>query len=349
MKFHSLILSYLSLIIFLVGCQTTPKGPAKKPGSQGYVSRGDLENFSGEWKLPNNYRQDTSFSTMSMMVRFDNVTLKEATTTKTSRAVEISQNQVKSSEIFLENMMGKIKRFDIKMMQSGAKARAMKEELEDIGFLAYKNKQQYAIDYLLTANMVLGGESFFQSDGNTQNIYKSTIAFAIVDDKDSVVGQSFSVEGQSSRNYVRSIVTGKYLAGYTPEDQALAIKEAIFDAMKKAMKIFAKQFPVSGEITRISEFDSKILGWQKGTSDGVSGDTQVCIWYDDAGAGIPIAYGNCQPEENGATLNIYKWNDKDAKYKAFIEKIQQPGWLSTSNKLWATSLGLPYPEEWENL
>ena len=345
MKKNILQITLGLIFLFLASCQTTPKGPPKKAGSKGFVSRGDLENFKGEMEVPGNYREKTSFRTMTMMVRFDNVTLKQATTTKTSRSVDISANQVKSAEIYLENTMGQIKRFDIKMVQSASSAKARKEELEDIGELEYREKKTYGIDYMLTANMVLGGESYFQSDGNTLNTYNVTIAFAIVDDADSVVGTSFTVEGKSTRNYVRSIVTGKYLAGYTPEDQELAIKEAIFDAMTKAMKIFAKQFPVSGKITSISEFDFKRLVWEKGSKDGVPEDTQVCVWYDDSGAAIPIAYGNCKPEETGTTIVIYKWNDKDKKYKSFIEQIQQPGWLKSSDKsaLWATSLGLPYP------
>ena len=70
--------------------------------------------------------------------------------------------------------------------------------------------------------------------------------------------------------------------------------------------------------------------------------TQVCIWFDDAGAGIPLGYGSCQPRENGGTINIYKWN---SKYKEFIKKVLQYGWLSQNkNSLFATSLGLAYPK-----
>jgi hypothetical protein len=344
-------LIFLSVLIIFVGCQTTPKGPVQKAGSDGFVSRGDLEHFDGHWKLPQNYKQETSFSDMSMNVFFDNVTLKEASEAKNQRSLDISENQKRSSEIYLETMMGKIRRFDIKMFVSDAKAAAQRDELADIGEISYKRKKAIDLDYSLSANMVLGGESYFHNNGKTTNTYKVTITFSVTDiATKSLVGSSFAVDGQSQREYVRSIVTGKYLAGYSSDDEALAIKEAIFDAMKKAMKEFAEQFPVSGKITRISEFDSKIMGWEKGSADGLSGDTQVCLWYDDQGAGIPIAYGNCQPGENDSTLNIYKWNDSDPKYRAFIERVQQPGWLAQNNgRLYATSLGLPYPKEWDSL
>ena len=336
-----------------MGCQTTPKGPVQKAGAGGFVSRGDLEHFDGHWNLPENYKQVTSFNKMAVMVFFDSIPLEnenKSSGNKNQVSVDIPENLVISSEIYLEALMGEIRRFDMKMMRSDANAAARRDELADIGEIAYKRKKALNIDYSLNANMVIGGNSYFHSNGKTTNKYEVEIAFTLVDPDSKSTVASFTVKGGSKREYVRSIVTGKYLAGYSPEDEELAIKEAIFDAMKEAMMKFAKKFPVSGKITRISEFDSKIMGWEKGSADGLSGDTQVCLWYDDQGAGIPIAYGNCQPAEDDSTVNIYKWNDSDPKYRAFIERVQQPGWLAQNNgRLYATSLGLPYPKEWDSL
>jgi hypothetical protein len=335
------------LTLALISCQSTKstKGPVKTPGSKGYVSKGDLQNFSEEMKLPENYFQETSFRKLRMFADFNDV--RSISDTDTTNAVKISRNLETSSRIHLETLMGKIKRFDIKMIQSGANTRAKLDELADIGEIEYSERDTYGIDLRLTANMLIGGQSEFKADGTTINTYSVKIDFSIIDAKDSATGRSFSVEGSSTRKYVRSIVTGKYLAGWSPEDEALALKEAVFDAMKKAMVQFAIQFPVSGEITRVSQLDSEIMGWSKGTTHGVTSDTQVCIWFDDAGAGIPLGYGSCQPRENGGTINIYKWN---SKYKEFIKKVLQPGWLSQNkNSLFATSLGLAYPKEWEDL
>ena len=114
--------------------------------------------------------------------------------TDTTNAVKISRN-LETSPGYLETLMGKIKRFDIKMIQSGANTRAKLDELADIGEIEYSERDTYGIDLRLTANMLIGGQSEFKADGTTINTYSVKIDFSIIDAKDSATGRSFSVEG----------------------------------------------------------------------------------------------------------------------------------------------------------
>ena len=168
-----------------------------------------------------------------------------------------------------------------------------------------------------------------------------------MDDTDSAVGRTFTVKGESRRKFIRNILTGEYLSGFSQKDEEVALKQATFEAMKRAMVQFAIQFPVSGEINRISQLDPEVMGLDRGVFHGLTSGTQVVVWYDDGGAGIPIAYANASPGEKQSSIKVYKWNNVNSRYKAFIESIQQPGFLAGGEKLYATSLALPYPKEWE--
>jgi hypothetical protein len=336
------------LALFLISCQTTPTGPTQRAGSKGYVSRGDKLKHKGEMKLPENYSQETSFRKLTMLANFDDVRIKTVEETSGRNAVRINDLQREAAKIHLETMMGQIKRFDIKLLQSGAQGRALKEELQDIGFLKFKEKQSYAIDLILNANLVLAGETRNHADGSTKRIYSVTIDFSLMDDSDSVTGRSISVTGVTERTFFRDIVTGEYLAGFSLKDEEKAIKDAMFDAMKKAMVQFAIQFPVSGEIISIPQLDPERMGFDKGTFNGLKDGTELVVWYSDGGAGIPIAYATAEVGEKESTAVIYKWNNKNDRYKTFVQSIVQPGWLTQGNKLFVTSDGLAYPEEWED-
>ncbi len=348
-------LTLLPLItFFFCSCETT--GPTKTAGSGGYVSRGDLEKHKGEMELPENYSQVTSFRTLNLLTNFSDKTLNAAINSDTTERVIISQNQSDTARIHLETMMGKIKRFNIKAAQSATEARARIEELQDIGFLKRDEiDNSYNLKLSLNANMILGGENTFFRNGQTDRVYTVTIDFSItkVDSgaqTDDILGRSFSVKGQCKpRKFFRNIVTGEYLTGFNQKEEAVAIKEAMFDAMKKAMVQFALQFPVSGKIEHISEFDPTKMQLDRGTIHGLTSNTQVCVWFDDGGVGIPIAYANATPGEKVTTIKVYKWNSQNSRYKSFAEAVQQPGFLASGKKLYATSLGLSYPKVWEDL
>jgi hypothetical protein len=353
MKKNLLITSIaFSILSLQFSCQTTT-GPAKTPGSGGYVSKGDLKKHK-DFELPENYSQITSFRTLNLLPNFVYKTLSTAINSDTTEKVIISKNQSETAKIHLETFMGQIKRFNTKAAQSATDSRARIEELQDIGFLKQDEiDNSYNVKLSLNAIMVLGGENTFYRNGQTDRVYTATIDFSITkvdsgSETDDIVGRSFKVVGESKpRKFFRNIVTGEYLTGFSQKDEAVAIKEAIFNAMEKALPQFGKQFPVSGKVEHISEFDPTSMRIDRGTFHGLTKNTQVCVWYDDGGVGIPIAYANAVPGEKSTTIKVYKWNTANSRFKSFTESVQQPGFLASGKKLYATSIGLAYPEEWE--
>ena len=96
-----------SILSLQFSCQTTT-GPAKTPGSGGYVSKGDLKKAQG-FRATRKLQSNNKFRTLNLLPNFVDKTLSTAINSDTTEKVIISKNQSDTAKIHLETFMGQIK------------------------------------------------------------------------------------------------------------------------------------------------------------------------------------------------------------------------------------------------
>ena len=178
-------------------------------------------------------------------------------------------------------------------------------------------------------------------------VYKVTVIVEIKDQNRSVKGRTLTYIGESYRIAFADIRSGKPTAGYTGKQEDEAIEEACMKALTKYMIGIAHEFPVSGNITDMTQTRTR-MGMDKGLEQGLGQDNIMCIWTKIGTIGVPLAYAVASPGENKSTLTILRWNEKDPDAAPIIKAMREtPNWLlQPGNKLFATSVGMPPPPEW---
>jgi len=308
----------------LVGCQSTKPGPTKAIGSKGVISRGDILASKGPIKLPMNFDSQTSKTDeLNMLVEFKNLRLD---TTGRSNKIDINQNQLIVARSYLEKTIAYLKRFDVYMKSSTGDVMALSSELADIGDVAYSEPvQRNKFDLYLQASLILGGEKTAMYDGSDELTYTVSVIFVIADEKQSAVGRPIETIGVAKRNLIR---------------------EAIVDAMKKALPAFGNEFPITATVQGVAGFDINKMSIDRGSNHGITNDNQLVVWYKDAGVSIPLAYARAEAGKNESTLSIYKWDKSPGAQYAQDQLSSDRSWFR-QNPIFATSLGLSYPQEWE--
>lgn len=333
------------LLIAFVGCQSTKPSRTKAIGSKGVISKGDVMASKGPIKLPMNFDSQTSRTDeLNMLVEFKSLRLD---TTSKGNKIDIERNQLIVARSYLEKTIAYLKRFDVYMKSSTGDVFALSSELADIGDVAYSEPvQRDKFDLYLQASLILGGEKTALYDGSDELTYNVSVIFVIADEKQSAVGRPIETKGVAKRNLIRDIVTGDYLGGFSPEQEGEAIKEAIVDAMKKALPAFGNEFPITATVQGVAGFDINKMSIDRGSNHGITNDNQLVVWYKDAGVSIPLAYARAEAGKNESTLTIYKW-DKSPGAKYAQEQLSSDRSWFRQNPIFATSLGLSYPQEWE--
>lgn len=166
-----------------------------------------------------------------------------------------------------------------------------------------------------------------------------------IKDRNSFVkGRTLTYTGKSYRTAFIGL-EGKLIAGYTGKKEETAIEEACMNALKRYMGGIANEFPVTGNITAMLR---SRMSMDKGVEQGLAKKTQLCIWAEQGGVAVPLAYAEAEPGEHGSSLVVYRWNEKDIDAGPMIREIREiPNWINLpGNKLYATSVGLPPPPEW---
>jgi len=338
------------LLALFASCQSTPTGPTRAVGQRGVISQGDVLASKGPIKLPMNFDVETSKTDeLNMLVEFQSLSLSRSQTDPNSkaRALEIKQNQLQSARIYLETTLGALKRFDIFGIHSSGAVMALNSELEDVGDIEFSEPtQRNKIDLFLAATLLLSGERRELYDGSDELTYSVTIKFSITDRKKSFVGRPIEQTGVAKRKFLKDIVTGGYLGGYSPTEEGRAIKEAVMDAMKKAMPAFGNEFPVTASVKGVASSDINKMAIDRGVNHGLTNDNQMVLWYKDGGVvPVALAYARAEAGKDSSSITVYKW-DKSVAAK-FVQKqlATNPAWAS-SNPLYATSMGLSYPQDW---
>ena len=345
-------LSFLAIV--LASCQSTKtanKGAPKAIGQKGVISQGDVLASTGPIKLPMNFDTETSKSDeLNMLVEFKNLSISKSKTDPSSKkkAIDIEQNQLQVARTYLESTMAYLKRFDVYMKSSTGDVFALGEELADIGDVEYSEPvQRRKFDLYLQATLVLGGERVELYDGSDELTYAVDLVFNIANENRSSVGRPIKTTGIAKRKLIKDIVTGKYLGGYSMEDEGKAIKDAIMDAMKKSMAGFGSEFPVTAVVKGVASSDINKMGIDRGSKHGLTNDNQMVVWFMDGGVvAVPLGYARAEAGKDTSSITIYKWDNSPAAKLAQEQLNLNRGWIQ-ANPIFATSMGLSYPQEWE--
>jgi len=79
------------------------------------------------------------------------------------------------------------------------------------------------------------------------------------------------------------------------------------------------------------------------------GKQMVAIYLDDAGIDLPIAVAEAQPGAHKTSGKIIAWNNDEDKYvQDMIRQIKANPRYASQNDIYAVSLGMPIPPEWDN-
>lgn len=341
----------LLTVAILTSCQSSKQGPPKAIGSKGVISQGDVLSNKGPIKLPMNYDTQTSRTDeLNMLVEFKSLALSKSQTDPNSKAkdINIKQNQLQVARSYLEKSIAYLRRFDVYMKSSTGEVFDLSSELADIGDVKYKNPvQRDSFDLYLQASLLLSGERRELYDGSDELSYSVSVIFVIADEKGSSVGRPIETTGVAKRKLIKDVITGNYLGGYSAEQEGQAIKEAIMDAMKKALPAFGNEFPITASVAGVASFDKNKMSIDRGSDHGLTNDNQVVVWFKDGGVvAVPLGYARAEAGKNESTITVYKW-DKGAAAEFVQEQLKtNPDWFR-SNPMYATSLGLSYPQEWE--
>ena len=344
----------LFLIVLLASCQSQ-----KPVGQKGVISKSDVlrnARSGGPIEIPMNANSETSKNEqLNMLVEFQNLSLSNSLSDPTAKrkAIEIDQNQLQVARIQLETSIAQIKRFDVFGIHSSGAVRALNAELEDVGDIEFSNTvQRSKIDLFLSANLLLSGEKRELVDGSDELTYAVTVKFSITDRKGSFVGRPIEKTGIAKRKQIKDIVTGKYLGGFSQQEEGKAIKEAIMDAMKQSLPAFGNEFPVTGTVNGVVPSNVSRMSIDRGSDQGLTNGNQMVVWYMAGGVvPVPIGYANVEAMRttSGVTrspFTIYRWDSsKEAKFvKNQLE--EDPNWYKL-NPIYATSYGISPPQEWE--
>ncbi|MEC8243458.1 MAG: hypothetical protein VX038_01290 [Verrucomicrobiota bacterium] len=348
MKHNILVVSILAV---LSSCQSTKTGAPKAIGTKGVISQGDVMANRGPIKLPMNFNTETSKTDeLNMLVEFKSLALSKSQTDPNRKAkdIDIKQNQLQVARSYLEKSIAYLRRFDVYMKSSTGEVFDLSSELADIGDVKYQNPvERDVFDLYLQASLLLGGERRELYDGSDELTYSVSVIFVIADQNRSSFGRPIETTGVAKRKLIKDVITGNYLGGYSAEQEGQAIKEAIMDAMKKALPAFGNEFPITASVKGAGTFSIEKMTIDRGSDHGLTNDNQVVVWFKDGGVvAIPVGYARTEAGQRESTITIYKW-DKGPAAEFVQEQLKtNPTWLN-SNPIYATSMGLSYPQEWE--
>ncbi len=202
------------------------------------------------------------------------------------------------------------------------------------------------MDLYCSGSLTLKKEEWESPDASNVITYEVGLVLEIKNNQRQIIGRPFTGTGQAQRKVFIGL-DGKILGGFNQKDEKTAVHEAVQSALKKAMVFFGNEFPVSGAVTGYApQIDPNRMQINKGVEDGLSLNNNLVLWTMISGIAYPLAYARAEPGGGTSAIQIFKWND-NSSLRDWINAVRQPGWLGGQNKLYVTSLGLSYPQEWE--
>ena len=152
-------------------------------------------------------------------------------------------------------------------------------------------------------------------------------------------------EGRAVRSIFR-LPSGKIIGGFSQKDESEATKQAAINALKVIANKLGNKLPIGCQVTGIR---GSRFGCDKGYEEGFMGKQMVAIYIDDAGIDLPIAVAEASPGAHKTSGKIIVWNnDQDEYIQDTIRQIKENPRFARQHDIYAVSLGMPTPPEWDN-
>ncbi len=248
----------------------------------------------------------------------------------------------------LETELSKLKRFTLVSRHLGQKGKLAEKKFQQRGTTRSSNKMSLGkglnAGYGLTGGISSVKEEYDRGSKN-QIVYIIRVDYQITDFETDEIIEADMAEGRATRSIFR-LPSGKIIGGFTKKDESEAVKQAAMNALKVIANKLGNKLPIGCQVTGIR---GSRFGCDKGYEEGFMGKQMVAIYLDDAGIDLPLAVAEAQPGAHKTSGKIIAWSDDTDPYvQDMIRQIRANPRFAKQNDLYAVSLGMPTPPEWDN-
>lgn len=337
MNCHTKSVLYSSLFLFLCACTSSgPKGIQINPNLV-IQTRADYEEGARSVDLPQNYSQK-NYKRLVLAANFF--------ANKDYKSYETVPVEVLST--MLETELSKLKRFTLVSRHLGQKGKWTEKKFQDLGTTSARDTMRLGkgmnANYGLTGGISSVTEEYDRGSKN-ELIYIIRVDYQITDFETDEIIEADMAEGRAKRTIFR-LPSGKIVGGFSQKDEADAIKQAAMNALKVIANKLGNKLPIGCQVTGIR---GTRFGCDKGYEEGFMGKQMVAIYMDDAGIDLPLAVAEASPGAHKTSGKIVAWNDDEDEYiQDMIRQIKANPRFARQNDIYAVSLGMPTPPEWDN-
>lgn len=334
---HTKSVLYSSLFLFLCACTSSgPKGIQINPNLV-IQTRADYEEGARSVDLPQNYSQK-NYKRLVLAANFF--------ANKDYKSYETIPVEVLST--MLETELSKLKRFTLVSRHLGQKGKWTEKKFQDLGTTSARDTMRLGkgmnANYGLTGGISSVTEEYDRGSKN-ELIYIIRVDYQITDFETDEIIEADMAEGRAKRTIFR-LPSGKIVGGFSQKDEADAIKQAAMNALKVIANKLGNKLPIGCQVTGIR---GTRFGCDKGYEEGFMGKQMVAIYMDDAGIDLPLAVAEASPGAHKTSGKIVAWNDDEDEYiQDMIRQIKANPRFARQNDIYAVSLGMPTPPEWDN-
>lgn len=344
------IIVYLSFVS-LMACSATSSKPRNQLGIQinpslATLTRADFEGGAeGKVSLPQNYSQENY---KKLVLRVDVEPGKSACLQ--NKACPQAINFPNLTERMLAEL-AKLKRFKVVNRDTAQKGKQAELRYQASGLTRDEGQieigEELNADYGLTINLSFGVEEFRRSYKNFL-YYTVLMTYQIQNFETGEVIESDTAEGRAKRTIIR-LSSGKQVGGFDRKDVG-SVNSAMIEASTNALKIIANKLgnklPIGCQVTAL--FGTN-MSCNKGYQQGLMGKQIMTIYYNYNGIDFPIAVAEVSPGAHKTSGSIIAWNDNPDTYiQDAVQRIQSDPAFAKHNELFAVSLRMPLPPEWDN-
>jgi len=333
---------YAGVLVLLTACtnnakKSTPGGIQIDP-TLSTQSRADYEKGgSRKVDLPQNYSQKNYKRLVLAANFFANKDYKSYGTVP----VEVLSTM-------METELSKLKRFTLVSRHLGQKGKWAEKKFQDLGTTRARGTMRLGqgmnANYGLTGGISSVKEEYDRGSKN-QLVYIIRVDYQITDFETDEIIEADMAEGRATRSIFR-LPSGKVIGGFSKKDESEAVKQAAINALKVIANKLGNKLPIGCQVTGIR---GTRFGCDKGYEEGFMGKQMVAIYLDDAGIDLPIAVAEASPGAHKTSGKIIAWNnDEDEYVQDMIRQIKANPRFARQNDIYAVSLGMPTPPEWDN-
>jgi len=331
-------LLYSSILLLLSACSAPQKNGIQIDPTLSTQSKADYqEGGSRKVELPQNYSQK-NYKRLTLAANFF--------ANKDYKSYGTVPVEVLST--MLETELSKLKRFTLVSRHLGQKGKWAEKKFQDMGTTSSRGTMRLGkglnAGYGLTGGISSVKEEYDRGSKN-QVVYIIRVDYQITDFETDEIIEADMAEGRAIRSIFR-LPSGKIVGGFTKADESEAVKQAAINALKVIANKLGNKLPIGCQVTGIR---GTRFGCDKGYEEGFMGKQMVAIYLDDAGIDLPIAVAEAQPGAHKTSGKIIAWSDDNDPYvQDMIRQIKANPRFAKQNDIYAVSLGMPIPPEWDN-